>query len=275
MYNMYSEEGYMKYVIVTGATGGMGESTVNWLLNQNYHIIAIDKIINEYENTNNVIPIKCDITNPIDILNCYEEVQKITNKVYAIVHLAGIYLMDSLVEIEYEKIKKIFDVNFFGVYLLNKTFLPLLDKGSKIVTVTSELAPLDPLPFTGIYGITKSTLDKYCYSLRMELQLLGIDVAVIRAGAVKTKMLKKSTDSLDQFTKNTRLYSCNAERFKNIIDRVETKSVEPIVIAKKISKILECKNPRFAYKINCNLYLKMLNIMPKRFQFWIIRLLLK
>ena len=55
----------------------------------------------------------------------------------------------------------------------------LLYTSSRIITITSELAPLNPLPFTGIYAITKSTLDKYCYSLRMELQLLGIDVSVI------------------------------------------------------------------------------------------------
>ena len=78
--------------------------------------------------------------------------------------------------------------------------------------VTSELAPLDPLPFTGVYGLSKSALDKYAYSLRMELQLLGIQVSVLRAGAVKTDMLGVSTDHLERFYKNTRLYTCNARR---------------------------------------------------------------
>ena len=73
---------------------------------------------------------------------------------------------------------------------------------------------LDPLPFTGIYAVTKAALDKYAYSLRMELQLLGIGVSVLRAGAVDTGMLGASTDALDRFYDSTRLYTCNAERFK-------------------------------------------------------------
>ena len=96
-----------------------------------------------------------------------------------------------------------FDVNVFGAYRINKTFLPLLKKGSRIVITTSELAPLDPLPFTGVYAITKSALEKYAYSLRMELQLLDIDVVVLRPGAVKTSMLGDSTTALDKFCKKT------------------------------------------------------------------------
>ena len=67
----------------------------------------------------------------------------------------------------------------------------MLKNGSKILITTSELAPLDPLPFTGIYAVTKGALDKYAYSLRMELQLLGMRVSVLRAGAVDTGIYRK------------------------------------------------------------------------------------
>ena len=152
--------------------------------------------------------------------------------------------------------------------------LPLLAKGSRIVTITSELAPLNPLPFTGIYAITKSTLDKYCYSLRMELQLLGIDVSVIRAGAVKTNMLNASTKSLEEFCHSTKIYDYNANKFKQIVDKIETKNIPPEKLAKKVAKVLNSKKTKFAYKINANFYLRLLNIMPKKFQFWVIKKIL-
>ena len=44
---------------------------------------------------------------------------------------------------------------------------------SRIIITTSELAPLDPLPFTCIYGITKAALEKYAFSLRMETNLFN------------------------------------------------------------------------------------------------------
>lgn len=263
----------MKYIIVTGAYGGMGRKTVELLKKQGYCIIAIDKMTGAAEE--NVIPLQVDITDAESVKSAFEKVKAVTDALYAIVHFAGIYMLDSLAEIESDRFVQAFQVNLFGAFLVNKTFLPLLKSGSRIIITTSELAPLDPLPFTGIYAVTKGALDKYAYSLRMELQLLGISVCVIRAGAVDTGMLNVSTDALDRFSANTKLYSCNAERFKNIVESVEAKRIPPEKIAQKTLKILKEKNPRFAYNINRNPLLLLLNTLPKRLQFWVIKQVLK
>ena len=263
----------MKYIIVTGAYGGMGRKTIDLLKKQGFCVIAIDKTIGAAEK--NVIPLQVDITDVESVKCAFEKVKTVTNELYAIVHFVGIYMLNSLVEIESDRFAHAFQVNLFGTFLVNKTFLPLLKSGSRIVIMTSELASLDPLPFTGIYAVTKSALDKYAYSLRMELQLLGIYVSVIRAGAVDTGMLSVSTDSLDRFCTNTKLYSCNAERFKNIVERVEAKCIPAEKIAQKTQKILKEKNPKFAYNINRNPLLLLLNALPKKLQFWIIKQVLK
>ena len=205
----------MKDIIVTGAYGGMGRATVEALKKQGFRVFALDKKVGEPQE--NVIPIEADITNEDEAKSAFEKVREYTDSVFGIVHFAGIYMLDSLVEMSAEAFRRIFEVNLCGVFLINKTFLPLLSKGSRILITTSELAPLDPLPFTGIYAVTKGALDKYAYSLRMELQLIGISVSVLRAGAVDTGMLGASTDALDRFCENTELYTCNAERFKRII----------------------------------------------------------
>lgn len=263
----------MKYVLVTGAYGGMGKATIKLLKEKGYFVFALDKKVEEKED--NIMPIECDITSEQSILLAFEQIKKVTNELFAIIHYAGIYMLNSLVEMEYEKFEKIFKINLFGAFLINKTFLPLLKDGSKIIMTTSELAPLDPLPFTGIYAITKSALDKYAYSLRMELQLLNISVSTLRAGAVNTGMLNVSMSELDDFCNNTKLYNYNAKRFKNIVDSVEAKKVLPIKIAKKNYKILNKKHQKFAYSINRNKLLILLNILPRRLQFWIIRKILK
>ena len=79
--------------------------------------------------------------------------------------MAGIYDLNSLIEMKEEDFVRIFDINVFSIYRINKTFAPLLKEKGKVIIVSSELAPLDPLPFTGIYGITKSTVEKYAYYL--------------------------------------------------------------------------------------------------------------
>lgn len=263
----------MKYVLVTGAFGGMGRKTVGLFKNQGFCVFALDKNVGIAEE--NVIPLCADITNEEDVKNAFGQVKAVTGELCAIVHFAGVYMLDSLVEMPSDGFEKIFKVNLLGAFLVNKTFLPLLKNGSRIIITTSELAPLDPLPFTGIYAVTKSALDKYAYSLSMELQLLGIKVSVIRAGAVSTGMLGVSTDSLADFCKNTKLYFCNAKRFKNIVDRVEARSISPEKLALKAYKISQKKNPKFAYSINRNPLLLLLNFLPKRLQLWVIGLVLK
>ena len=263
----------MKSILVTGAYGGMGRAACKLLRDMGYTVFALDKRVSASEE--GVIPIEADITSEVSIQNAFATVRRSTQKLDAILHFAGMYILDSLVEISDEDFRKIFDVNLRGAFLINKAFLPMLENGSRILIVTSELAPLDPLPFTGIYAVTKAALDKYAYSLRMELQLLGITVSVLRAGAVNTQMLGVSTDALDRFCEGTKLYSCNAARFKRIVGSVEARNIPPERIAQKAVRIIKKNNPRFAYSINRNPLLLLLNALPKRLQLFAIKMILR
>ena len=50
----------MKYIMVTGAYGGMGRKTVELLKNHGFCVFALDKTVGEAEE--NIIPVKADIT---------------------------------------------------------------------------------------------------------------------------------------------------------------------------------------------------------------------
>lgn len=263
----------MKDILVTGAYGGMGHATVETLCEQGFRVFALDRTVDKPKE--NVIPIEIDVTSEDSINAAMEIVRGYTDSLCAIIHFAGIYMLDSLVEMDTASFRRIFEINVHGVFLINKVFLPLLGKGGQILVTTSELAPLDPLPFTGIYALTKGALDKYAYSLRMELQLLGISVSVLRAGAVNTGMLGVSTAALDRFCEKTALYTCNADRFKAIVNRVEARCISPEKIAKKVLSILGKRNPSFSYSINRNPLLLLLNLLPKRMQLWAIRMILR
>ena len=261
------------YVLVTGAYGGMGRAVTEALCQRGYSVLALDQRVGEPRE--GVLPIAADITTEEGVRTALAAVKEHTASLCAILHFAGVYMLDSLVEIDGEAFRRILDVNLYGAYLVNKAFLPMLSKQSKILITTSELAPLDPLPFTGLYAVTKAALDKYAYSLRMELQLLDVSVSVLRAGAVQTGMLGVSTDALDRFCEKTALYECNAARFKSIVARVEARSITPERLAKKVCKILAKSKPRFAYSINRNPLLLLLNALPKRLQLFAIRCVLR
>lgn len=266
-------ENSKKSILITGAGGGMGNAAAKLLASSGYRVFALDIIPTDA--AENIIPVICDVTDENSVRAAYDSIREECENLSAILHFAGVYMLDSLAEMDSESFSRIFDINLRGAFLVNKIFLSLLSRDSRIVITTSELAPLDPLPFTGIYAITKAALDKYAYSLRMELQLLGIKVSVLRAGAVSTGMLDVSTDALDRFCERTALYSCNAKRFRQIVNRVEARSISPEKIAIKAKKILTKRNPAFAYSINRNPLLLLLNVLPSRLQFFAIRSVLK
>lgn len=263
----------MKDVLVTGAYGGMGRATVRELVSRGYRVFALDVKVGEPED--GVVPIAADITDEADVARAVASVSEMTDSLFAVMHFAGIYMLDSLVEMSAESFRRIMDVNLYGAFLVNRAVMPLLGRGSRILITTSELAALDPLPFTGIYAISKAALDKYAYSLCMELQLLGISVSVLRAGAVDTGMLGASTAALDRFCENTQLYTCNADRFKRIVDGVEARHITTDRLAARAISVIEKKRPAFAYSINRNPLLILLGILPKRLQLFVIRKILK
>ena len=263
----------MKYVVISGSSGGMGKATTTLLVAQGYHVFGLD--IKEPEiDIPNFTYIKTNIKDISSIEHAYKKINKITSEIDAIINLAGMIDMNSLIEISEDDMMNIFNINFFGAYRINKVFVPMLKEKGKVIITSSELATIAPLPFNGLYGITKSTLDKYAYSLRMELQLLNKQVVVIRPGAIKTKMIDNSNERIDKFTENTSNYSQMATRFRDIINGIQSKTISPDKIAKLVSKILNKKKPKYIYKINRNKLLLLYNILPRRFQNWVIKKIL-
>ena len=271
----------MKNIVVTGAGGGMGSAICRLLAKKGYRVFGLDcrelkeaELREEFGGQASLHFISCDLTSEASVTAAFEQIKARTGHLDAIVHTAGIYDLDSLLEMSEERFVRIFNINLFGVYRINKLFLPLLSRGSRIVITTSELAPLDPLPFTGVYAMTKAALEKYAFSLRMEVNLLGISVSVIRPGAVKTGLLGDSTRALNQFVDHTKIYQCNAQRFKHIVDSVEAKNIEADVIAQTVLSALTARHPKFVYNRNRNVLLRLLNFLPDTMQVRIIKQIL-
>ena len=263
----------MKYVVLTGVSGGMGFATAKKLIENGYYVFGLD-IKQPEKEIDHLEFIKTNLRDQGSVEKAFKKISKNEVKLDAIISMAGIYDINSLIEMSEEDFIKIFDINVFAVYRLNKTFVSLLREKGKVVIISSELAPLDPLPFTGLYGITKSTIEKYAFSLRMELQLLNKQVVVVRPGAVSTPLLDVSTTRIDEFSKTTEHYKYNADKFRQITNKVEARKIDPAKIGKLVNKILRKKKPKFVYKINRNPLLLLLHCLPKRTQTWAIKKIL-
>ena len=107
----------MKCVVLSGATGGMGLATAKLLVANGYHVFGID--INEpAEKFEGFDYINADVTKEKEIVKALEYVKQKTTEIDAIISMASIYQMGSLVEINEEDFIRIFDINVFGIYRL-------------------------------------------------------------------------------------------------------------------------------------------------------------
>ena len=264
----------MEYVLITGGASGMGRATAERLAKEGYHVFSCD--IKKGEERENITQILMDVTDSQSIEKAKEIILRTTDKLAAIINFAGIIMMNSLIEISEEDFLRIFNINVFGAYRVNKIFFPLLERGkSKIIITTSELASNKILPFNAIYAITKKSLDAYAQGLTQELGFLDIPVVTLRPGAVETPIIVDSNKEMQALNDNTQLYKNTITKFKKIVDKQQGGAIPSSKIAELVLKILDKKNPKHVYAKNTSGKLKLLSVVPTKLQLKIFKMILK
>ena len=261
-------------VLLVGGAGGLGRAVGEYLAQRSMRVFSCD--IKEQSSVHkNIVPVYMDVTDLSSVNKAFETVSSKTNKLFAIISIAGVFSMDSIVEIPEDRFNKILEINLSGVYRVNKTFLPLLEEGGRIIVTTSEVANLKPYPFNGMYCMTKTALECYADTLRLELQLIGIRVINIKPGPFKTDMLKNTNTEAENLVKNTKLFKVGTKQFVSIINSKKGVAKDPGALAEVYYKALTSKHPRFTYYKNAGLGLKTFSKLPRRLQAALIRLVLK
>ena len=254
-----------KYVLLSGANGGIGKKILEQLIQDGYEVVALDISDSNIKGLK-VDFIKCDVSSKKDIENAFVSVKQITNELYTIINTVGVFKMQSIIEGSEDDFRKAFEINFFGIYSLNKAMFPLLNKGSRIINLTSEVARYTPQPFQGYYNLTKIVLDKYTDVLRRECNYLGIKIIKVQSGSMNTSMLNKANDEFDEMVNKSNHFEKPLRKLKYMMDRELKKSNNPVIIAELISKILKKKNPRILYRKKNSFALWFIGHLPETWQ---------
>lgn len=265
----------MKYILITGSSSGIGYATVKEFLKNGYHVIGIDVNHNrELEEMTNYQFFLANITKKEDLKIVANYLENNAICLEMIVNIAGIHDMLSLIESDYDKIKRVIDINLSGTMFVNNTFYKYLSNKGRIVIVTSEVAKVDPLPFNGIYSISKIALDAYAQSLRQELNLRNQKVITIRPGAIETPLSRGSNISTNRFASETKYFENESVHFSKIVSKFAGKPMDVNKFGRYIYKVTTKKRPKYTYNKHHNLGLMLLGILPKRLQCSIVKLLL-
>ena len=258
-------------VLVTGAASGIGRATAAAFAAAGHTVYALDRCRVRAEV--GIHPIAADITKNEELLAAADALRIEGVHLDAILCVAGIHTMASLIESEPSDILRLLEVNLLGTMMCCRLFHPLLKEDGRILLVTSEVATYDPLPFNGLYNVSKVALESYAQALRQEMNLLGQKVITVRPGAVATPLASGTSGGARALADSTRLFRKEAPSFARLTERFIGVPVEPAVIGRLLLRVTEKRHPRLSYAKHRHLGLVLLSALPKRVQLAIVKLL--
>ena len=263
-------------VVLTGAAGGIGRSTVEHLRSLGMRVFALDidqERLNQLGYSADLVPIRVDVTSVASLRTAFDVVRQRTEGLHAIVSNAGWFDQFPLSEGEIEAFEHIVSVNVLAAHRVFRTFFPLLlPQEGRVIHVSSESA-LSLMPFQA-YGMTKRMLDTYSAVLRQELRLLDMPVVTIRPGAHCTPFIQRSKDVLSSIDENS-IYRSPLENVRaqgmRILNKVER---DPKHVAEAIGKALTVSRPKKVYSVNVSMAFRILHWLPAGLQEKLFRMII-
>lgn len=263
-----------KYVLITGASSGLGKETAQKLAKEGYKIFAGVRKQEDKESLEglnpNITAVFLDVTSEESVNKAFETISALTDKLYALVNNAGIALAGPVEYIPVDILKQQFDVNVFGAIRVAQKFLPLMkNQEAKIVNISS-MSSYGIFPFISPYCVSKRSLDMFFNSLLLECKMPDLKVVSIKPGTVRTPIWDKS---LAVCEKNMEfLCEEGKKKYKKEFDfliknarKNNDEGLLPKDISNLVSKILKCKNPKLSYNIgNDSFAARMLSLLPQK-----------
>lgn len=186
-------------MLITGASQGIGRALAEAAALRGAKVLAVarsEPLLRELAQQvrsrgGTIETVPADITNPDDRLRMVEAAVEHFGGLDVLVNNAGIGATGHFVEVSPERLRKIMEVNFFGVTEMVRTFLPLLRAGSRPAVVNiSSIAGKRGIPARSEYSASKFAVHGFSEALRAELAKDGIDVLVVCPGLTDTNFSK-------------------------------------------------------------------------------------
>jgi len=188
---MKKEDFKNKKVIITGASGGIGQAIVKVFAERGAEILAISRSDGGLSKLSNVQFLSADVSGVADLKN----ISRLINgewggRVDILVNAAGIYgPMGPLEDNDLELWSKTIAVNLLGTVNMCRLVIPIMkaQKFGRIINFSGGGEGAFP-NFTA-YSASKGAIVRFTESLAEELKDFGITVNAIAPGAVNTQLL--------------------------------------------------------------------------------------
>lgn len=193
----------MKNVLITGASGGIGQALCKRFQESEYRIICLDREVNQNADRR-WYNFQCDVSNQTQTKETLERIVQSHGTPDILVNNAGLYRSTPWDEITAEEFHTIMQVNLYAPFFISQYCAKKMIESQKtgvIVNMSSISA------FTGsinpAYAGSKAAVVSMSKSLAKDLAPMGIRVLSVCPGPVETKMIDEIPKERKDFYKKS------------------------------------------------------------------------
>jgi len=243
----------MPTVLITGTSTGFGLVTTVELAKRGWNVIATMRDLGKRAGLDNAVATanvqglvsveQLDVTDPKSIDAAIARLDAEGRLLDAVVHNAGVAVGGAFEDLSEANIRRVMEVNYFGVLALTQKLLPgfRARRRGRILIVSSESA-FAGQPANSPYCASKWAVEGWAESVAYELAPFGIDIILIEPGAYRTNIWESSPRVLPE----TSAYRPLLRHLEVTVDTYVAKSArDPIEVAKAIANALDAPRPRF------------------------------
>ncbi len=246
-----------KIIFITGTSTGFGKLTAITLSKEGHTVIAG---MRNTQNTNadvakelsalpNITVADMDVTDDASVAAAFEQALQKYGKIDVLVNNAAIFGVGLLEAFSIDRIRQLFEVNFYGILRTYQAVLPGMrrERSGLVINITSG-ASGHTLPFMIPYLATKFGVESITEGLQDELKQFGIDNVSIQPGVYPTEMsngskpgLNADREEIAQAYEPIASEQFNAQFGGGLLSKIQAFNMNPQVIADGILELINMK----------------------------------
>jgi NAD(P)-dependent dehydrogenase (short-subunit alcohol dehydrogenase family) len=265
-------------VVVTGASTGIGRVTALRLASVGFTVLAGVRKEEDGEALRSanarVEPVRLDVTDAEQVAALAARVG--SGPLAGLVNNAGIAIAGPLEGIPLDEIRRLYEVNVFGLIAVTQALLdPIRAARGRIVNIGS-IGGRVALPLLGPYAGSKHAMEGITDSLRRELRPWGIQVSIVRPGPVATEIWESGNatadDLIERMPEAAVHYGAAIESSRAWAAQRASEAVPPSAVAEVVAHALTADKPRTRYLVGprVRLLATLSTVLPDR---WFDRML--
>jgi ribitol 2-dehydrogenase len=185
-----------RIAVVTGASSGIGAALTARLVAEGATVCGIARgraALSDVAARHGAsfVPIVADLSERDERARAVREISAHFDRVHVLVHDAALCLYETPLGLAPEDWARLFETNVLAAIDLARAFVPRMERGDRIVQISSVTARHLPAARFGPYATTKAALEHATEAMRLELAARGIGVSVVAPGLVDTPLYGK------------------------------------------------------------------------------------